>query len=333
MVHFDTFVNAAPLLNVAGNPRFDSVLTNAQASTIRGNSVSELLARLAPGGAMTDEDPGALRGIAVNLVSGTTNGQWQYSLNGGTAWQSVGAVSVSSALLLAADNQTRIRFVPKAAFSGNVSIRFAAWDQSRGTNGGRVNLDQTGRTTPFSDEQEVATLTVNAAPVLNASGNPTFTAVPTNTAASLNRGNSVTELLARLTPGGSISDADSGALKGIAVYSLTGTESGRWQYTLNNGTLWQNIGVVSNASALLLPATSLFRIRFLPNAGFAGNVSLRFAAWDRTSGVSGTRVSLTTRGGASAFSVQNEVATLTVVNSSAGMRVLDDLFSTDLVFA
>ena len=338
-VRFDTFVNVAPELNSAGSPLFDSVLTNATASSITGTSVSTLLARLAPGGQITDADPGALKGIAVNAavnsVLGVVKGRWQYTLNGGTAWQDVGVVSNSSALLLAANDQTRLRFLPNSQFTGNVSIRFAAWDQSRGTNGSKANIAQAGGNSSFSIEQEVATLTVNTAPVLNTSGNPAFNSVTTGTTATQNRGNSVPELLTRLTPGGSITDVDSGALRGIAVNALTGTASGRWQYTLNNGTLWQNIGIVSNTRALLLSATSQFRIRFLPNSGFVGNVSLSFAAWDRTSGVSGTFVSLATRGGASAFSLQNEVAKLAVVNASAiaGFSILDDLFSTHMAFA
>ena len=332
-VQFSTVLNSAPHLNIAGNPLFDRVRANAPATEIRGNTVSELLARLAPGGSISDVDPGALRGVAVNAVSGAQSGRWQYSLNGGTTWQSVGVVGNTSALLLAANSQTRIRFLPNAQFAGNVTLRFAAWDQSRGVSGARVNMTQRGDTTPFSLQNEVASLTVNTAPVLNAAGSPTLTAVTAGTAASAIRGNSVAELLARLTPGGSIIDADASALRGIAVNAVTGSTSGRWQYSLNGGTAWLNIGTVGNSSALLLAADSQTRVRFVPNAGFTGNVSLGFAAWDRTSGVNGTRASLSARGGASAFSLSNEVASLRVLSSSASMAALDSLFSTDMAFA
>jgi hypothetical protein len=194
-------------------------------------------------------------------------------------------------------------------------------------------MTQRGDTTPFSLENEVAIVTVNTAPVLNAAGSPAFTAVAAGTAASAIRGNSVAELLARLSPGGSISDADASAMRGIAVNAVAGSTSGRWQYSLNGGTSWLSIGTVSSSSALLLAADSQTRVRFLPNAGFAGNVSLRFAAWDRTSGVNGTRASLSVRGGSSAFSLSDEVASLSVLRSSARMAALDALFSSDLAFA
>jgi hypothetical protein len=313
------------------------VRANAPATEIRGNTVAELLARLAPGGGITDADPGALRGIAVNALSGTTSGRWEYTLNGGTTWVSIGVVNNTSALLLASNTLTRIRFVPNARFAGNVTLQFAAWDQSRGVSGGRFNIAQRGESTPFSLVDEVAGLTVNTAPVLNIAGAPAFDSVPAGAAASVIRGNSVADVLARLSPSGSVTDADGGALRGIAVSSLTGTTSGVWQYSLNGGAIWQNVGIVSTTSALLLAADTQTRIRFVPNAGFVGNVHLVFVAWDRTLGVNGARSNVSVRGGASAFSVAGETASLRVVSSALrtaalSTDALDSLFSSDLAF-
>ena len=336
-VQFSTVLNSAPRLTNTGSPRFDAVRANAPATEIRGNTVAELLARLAPGGGITDADPGALTGIAVNALSGATSGRWEYTLNGGTTWVSIGVVNNTSALLLASNTLTRIRFVPNASFAGNVTLQFAAWDQSRGVSGGRFNIAQRGESTPFSLVDEVAGLTVNTAPVLNTAGAPAFDSVQAGAAASTIRGNGVVDLLARLSPGGSVTDADAGALRGIAVSSLTGTTSGVWQYSLNGGALWQNFGIVSTTSALLLAADTQTRIRFVPNAGFVGNVTLAFVAWDRTLGVNGARSSVSARGGANAFSVASETASLRVVSSSsrtAALRIaaLDSLFSSDLAF-
>jgi hypothetical protein len=336
-VQFSTVLNSAPRLTNTGSPRFDTVRANAPATEIRGNTVAELLARLAPGGAITDADPGALTGIAVNALSGTTSGRWEYTLNGGTTWVSIGVVNNTSALLLASNTLTRIRFVPNARFAGNVTLQFAAWDQSRGVSGGRFNIAQRGESTPFSLVDEVAGLTVNTAPVLNAAGAPAFDSVPAGATASVIRGNSVADLLARLSPSGSVTDADAGALRGIAVHYLPGTTSGVWQYSLNGGALWQNLGIVSTTSALLLAADTQTRIRFVPNAGFVGNVALGFVAWDRTLGVNGARSNVSARGGANAFSVAGETASLRVVSSSvqtAALRTaaLDSLFSSDLAF-
>lgn len=335
-VQFSTVLNSAPRLTNTGSPRFDDVRANAPATEIRGNTVAGLLARLAPGGGITDADPGALRGIAVNALSDATSGRWEYSLNGGTTWLGIGAVSNSSALLLASSSLTRIRFVPNARFAGNVSLQFAAWDQSRGVSGGRFNIPQRGESTPFSLADEVAALTVNTAPVLNSAGAPAFDSVRAGAAASTIRGNSVADVLARLSPVGSVTDADAGALRGIAVHLAVNT-GGVWQYSLNGGSLWQNIGIVSTTSALLLASDTQTRIRFVPNAGFIGNVTLGFVAWDRTLGVNGARSSVIARGGASAFSVAAETASLGVVSSTTqafALRTsaLDLLFSSDLAF-
>src|SRR5262249_10303391 len=50
--------------------------------------------------------------------------------------------------------------------------------------------------------------------------------------------------------GTSISDVDSGALKGIAI-TADSSQNGSWQYSLN-GTSWSGIGAVSDAQSLLL---------------------------------------------------------------------------------
>ena len=79
----------------------------------------------------------------------------------------------------------------------------------------------------------------------------------------------------RLSPRGRatfITDADAGALKGIAVTAVTGT--GTWQYF--NGAIWVAIAPVSTSSALLLDSSTL--VRFVPNAGFVGTANLTYRA-------------------------------------------------------
>ena len=68
----------------------------------------------------TDVDSGAVRGIAITgLNSG--NGQWQYSIDGGTSWSAVGAVSEGSALLLR--EADFIRFVPNGVNGTTANTR------------------------------------------------------------------------------------------------------------------------------------------------------------------------------------------------------------------
>src|SRR5262245_63264021 len=94
-----------------------------------GTLISAIVAS-AGGDRITDVDGGAVEGLAV-IAADTANGTWQYSTNGGTSWISLGNVSGTSARLLAADAQTRIRFVPNLNFNGSIAsaITFRAWDQ------------------------------------------------------------------------------------------------------------------------------------------------------------------------------------------------------------
>ena len=90
----------------------------------------------------------------------------------------MGAVSASSALLLADNADTRVYFQPNANWNGTVSagLTIKAWDQTEGT----VN---TMASTSFSADTDTVALTVapaNDAPV--ASGSATLAAIAEDTA-------------------------------------------------------------------------------------------------------------------------------------------------------
>ncbi|MCC6075851.1 Ig-like domain-containing protein, partial [Pseudomonas sp. GCM10022188] len=91
-------------------------------------------------GGISDVDGTAATGIAITAVD-ESQGTWYYSLDNGTTWSAVGAVSDSSALLLANDGNTRLYFSPAANFNGNLAdvLTFKAWDQSTGTAGSKVD--------------------------------------------------------------------------------------------------------------------------------------------------------------------------------------------------
>lgn len=73
------------------------------------------------GNAISDVDAGSLPAIAVTGLN-ASNGNWQYSINNDTSWSNFGTVSDSSARLLAADTNTRIRFVPNSNYIGSSNI-------------------------------------------------------------------------------------------------------------------------------------------------------------------------------------------------------------------
>jgi hypothetical protein len=107
----------------------------------------------------SDQDgAGALRGIAI-VSAQRTNGDWQYSLDGGSTWNSlqyrdsrIGSnidVSYTRALLLPADDaqQARLRFLPKADYAGYFrgnALTFLAWDQTTGSPGTFVDISRVG---------------------------------------------------------------------------------------------------------------------------------------------------------------------------------------------
>src|SRR5262249_32107481 len=118
-------------------------------------------------------------GIAITGAS-TANGTWFYSMDGGATWLSLGNVSSSSSLLLAANTNNRIYFRPNTNLSGVISnaLTFRAWDQTSGTNGARVSTASNGGTSAFSSATENATISVvNNAPVLDANKAPALNSV------------------------------------------------------------------------------------------------------------------------------------------------------------
>lgn len=153
-----TQVNHAPVLDNSGNMSLAAV--DAGDVNNAGTSVSAILAS-AGGTRITDVDAGAVTGIAV-VAADTTHGSWQYTTNGGSTWSALGAVSGTSARLLAANANTRVRFVPAAGYSGTVTqgITFRAWDGTTGVSGATCNATACGGSTAFSTATETASVTV-----------------------------------------------------------------------------------------------------------------------------------------------------------------------------
>jgi hypothetical protein len=128
----------------------------------------------------TDPDAGALRGIAVTGLTGTSDGTSQFSTTDGRTWLGIGAVSDANALLLR--DTDRIRFRPGKDFNGTATLTYQAWDRTRGTAGARSDLTAgTGGTTPYSIAAETASVIVTPvddAPVLNIKPTPTDCSLP-----------------------------------------------------------------------------------------------------------------------------------------------------------
>ncbi len=172
-----------------------------------------------------DEDANALKGIVVSGLS-STYGTWQYSLDGGATWQSVGSVSNASALLLGADD--RIRFLPDGIHGEKPSITYHAWDQTSGTAGDYADISVTGGATAFSASFGNAFITVtgvNDAPVLTGTLSATVAEGASHTIAVSELGFSDPDDVA----GGvtfTVSDLSHGTLmvNGVAATTFTGAQ-------------------------------------------------------------------------------------------------------------
>nr|WP_275066890.1 tandem-95 repeat protein [Achromobacter spanius] len=313
--------NTAPVLDTS----LDLLYTGLEDAPTPTGAVGVLVSHFTAG--LSDADAGALKGVAIISITGT-HGDWWYTLDGGTTWTAMGSVSTSNALLLPDDPNARIYYVPDPGFTGDATIEMSlrGWDQSSGTAGTKVTIGTSNAFSSASDSVEVFITNVNDAPVLNVATRNLTTInedlnasvpapVPTGAV-----GTSVNNFI------GSTSDADSGALTGVAIVGADAT-NGTWWYSINNGTNWTQMSAVSDTSALLLINSSNSRVYFRPNADYNGTAPLTIRAWDQTSGANGATADASVNGGDTAFSSMTASVGL-LINAIADIAP-DTLVSTE----
>ncbi|XZN91416.1 MAG: DUF4347 domain-containing protein [Microcoleus sp.] len=172
-IYIGTIINTAPVLADTA-VTLNSVLEDAVAPT---GPVGTLISSIAAiGKNITDPDTGPLAGIAITATN-TTNGSWFYTIDGGTTWTALGAVSDTNARLLAADANTRIYFQPTADYNGTVAngITFRAWDQIVGTNGSTSNSTINIGVSTATDTAAITVNPVNDKPSFTNAGNQILT--------------------------------------------------------------------------------------------------------------------------------------------------------------
>jgi Ca2+-binding RTX toxin-like protein len=154
-----------PVLDATKSPVLGAEDQNAGAPVGAVGSLISTLVDLTGGGGLdnvSDPDAGAVTGLALTALD-TTHGSWYFSINNGSTWNAVGAVSSNQPRILAANANTRLYFEPDGVFSGTIAdaITFRAWDQTSFFNGElRVGV---GPSSPsLSTASDTASITINA---------------------------------------------------------------------------------------------------------------------------------------------------------------------------
>lgn len=162
------------------------------------------------------------------------------------------------------------------------------------------------------------TYETNAAPILN-SATTALTNITEDDISNL--GQDIASIV-----GSSISDSNIGAKEGIALTSMT-SGNGKWQYSIDAGVNWIDVGTVDDVNALLLRDTD--RIRFIPDGQNGSTASISYRAWDRTTGIRGNKADATINGGTLAFSSSTCTASILVtdVNDAPTLDTASPVFT------
>ncbi|WP_162937751.1 cadherin-like domain-containing protein [Indioceanicola profundi] len=182
-----------------------------------------------------------------------------------------------------------------------------------------VSYSDNGAQQPdVSAARTIAVTPVNDAPV--STGNAAL--------AGINEGvlNSTGTLVSNLLAGAGISDPD-GTPAGSLGIIITGTDGsqGTWEYSLDGGATWSNIGPRTAATALALLGDSDNRIRFVPaDPDFSGDATFSFRAWDgpQTGQADGDTLDASATGGSTAFGTDERTASIAVANTNDSPELL-----------
>jgi hypothetical protein len=292
-------VNDRPIIDTSFTPMLPPIKIPIPKGTFpTGGPISTLVAHV------TDVDTGDIKGVAITGAD-TSKGKWEFTTDGGATWQPLPVVSPSSALLLADDGQTQVRFLPnkrapkvKPFTKGFADFTYKAWDGSNGLTAGTQADTTAAGDTAYSTATEHAWVAVGkTVPTVDANGHPVLKAIKEDARQSpAYLVKNFLGLLARET--------DPAKVFGIALSGTTGT--GSWEFNTGKGG-WHPLGAVSDTQALLLRPTD--RVRFKPGKDFDGDARLIYHTWDLV-GTFGTKVD-TTAG--TDFSAATETAILDIL--------------------
>ncbi|HEV7701102.1 MAG TPA: Ig-like domain-containing protein, partial [Pyrinomonadaceae bacterium] len=251
---------------------------------------------------------------------------WATSISRGPTDESAQVVN----FIVSNDNNPLFSVQPAVSATGVLTYTPAA--NASGTAIVSVQIHDNGGGADTSAVQtfNITLTAVNDAPVLADKTPVLATELEDAAAPSGAVGTLVSTLVDFASPTGqvdNVTDADTGALLGVAITTAS-TTNGAWFYSIDNGGSWNPLTAVTNTSARLLAADANSRIYFQPNADFNGNVSpgITFRAWDQTTGTNGALGDTSTNGTSTAFSTATDTAdlTITAVNDVPTLTAISD---------
>ena len=232
-----------------------------------------------------------LEGGTLSVALGVSNGTLTATLTGG-ATVSTGALATASVTLSGTSTQLNAAL---ATLNYQGTTNYSGADT--------LTVTVSDGVTPITATGTITVTAVNDAPVAAAS---TVTSIVEDVADLINTGTPVSSLVTNFT------DADSGAVKGIAVTAVV-TTNGTWWYSTNTGSTWTTLtGVTTSAARLLKGNDAAYKVRFVPAANFYGTATMTYQAWDQTSGTAGGTGDVTTNGGSTAYSSNPGTGTITI---------------------
>ncbi len=245
---------------------------------------------------------------AVKITTLPAAGVLKYAGTAITATEIAAGYEVTTADITAG----KLTFTPalNANGAGYTSFTFQVRDNG-GTSNGGVDADSTPNSVAFS------VTPVNDAPVLTSG---TGHNMPNQTEEIVTDANNSGQTVASLRA--SMSDADTGVNssnngtgQGIAVYATTvngPADGGKWQYSTDNGSTWSDVGTVSSGAALLLRDSD--KVRFAGDTVNGQTANFSYYAWDQATGSAGSRVTVASVGGTTAFSTVSDSVSVTVTD-------------------
>ncbi|KAF1072566.1 MAG: hypothetical protein GAK45_00156 [Pseudomonas citronellolis] len=297
--------------------------TNADGTTTRADTSNATVDNVAP--VVTDANvslSGASQGTRIYVVGDTLTATWNNSGSGDNNSDSIVSVTFDFSAFgggnaVVATNASGV-WTAQYVLPANASL-------GSNRNVSVSVVDNAGNATVRGDTSNASV--ANSAPVLDSSQSVSLPTVPTSQTSlpAQGAGTAISDLVGNGSGPNNVSDANAGAVVGIAITSADSSH-GIWWYTTDNGSTWINMNytAVTATQALLLNANSSSRVYFqVTDSAYAGTISnaLTFRAWDQTSGAAATRANTTSNGGTSAFSAASDSLSLTIASPNNAPQV------------